>query len=106
MASTIALNVNDMTKAKELAEQMFPEPQMENYDDILEYRNDRDWTFIARGAVVKGYNQAEQDTIERACQILYDWNKQMTEMFGVKAVLSCNQFTIDVDRFRKILELE
>ena len=95
-----------MSKAKELAEQMFPEPQMENYDDILEYRNDRDWTFIARGAVVKGYNQAEQDTIERACQILYDWNKQMTEMFGAKAVLSCNQFTIDVDRFRKILELE
>lgn len=95
-----------MSKAKELAEQMFPEPQMENYDDILEYRNDRDWTFIARGAFAKGYNQAQQDTIERACQILYDWNKQMTEMFGAKAVLSCNQFTIDVDRFRKILELE
>ena len=55
-----------MSKAKELAEQMFPEPQMENYDDILEYRNDRDWTFIARGAVVKGYNQAQQDYIEYA----------------------------------------
>ena len=52
-------------KAKELAEQMFPKPQMENYDDILEYRNDRDWTFIARGAVVKGYNQAEQDLMEK-----------------------------------------
>jgi hypothetical protein len=55
-----------MSKAKELAEQMFPEPQMENYDDILEYRNDRDWTFIARGAVVKGYEQAQQDYIEYA----------------------------------------
>ena len=55
-----------MSKAKELAEQMFPKPQMENYDDILEYRNDRDWTFIARGAVVKGYNQAKQDYIEYA----------------------------------------
>ena len=50
-----------MSKAKELAELMFPEPQMENYDDILEYRNDRDWTIIARGAVVKGYEQAEKD---------------------------------------------
>ena len=50
-----------MSKVKELAEQIFPEPQMENYDDILEYRNDRDWTFIARGAVVKGYEQAKQD---------------------------------------------
>ena len=55
-----------MTKAKELAEQMFPEPQMENYDDILEYRNDRDWTIIARGAVTKGYEQAEKDYIEYA----------------------------------------
>ena len=55
-----------MSKAKELAEQMFPEPQMENYDDILEYRNDRDWTFIARGAVVKGYKQASKDYIEYA----------------------------------------
>ena len=50
-----------MTEAEELAEQMFPEPQMENYDDILEYRNDKDWTFIARGAVVKGYEQASKD---------------------------------------------
>ena len=55
-----------MSKANELAEQMFPEPQMENYDDILEYRNDRDWTFIARGAVTKGYEQAEKDYIEYA----------------------------------------
>ena len=47
-----------MSKAKELAEQLFPEPQMKDYDDILEYRNDRDWTFIARGAVAKGYNQS------------------------------------------------
>lgn len=50
-----------MSKIKELAEQMFPEPQMVNYDDILEYRNDRDWTIIARGAVVKGYEQAQKD---------------------------------------------
>ena len=55
-----------MSKAKELAEQMFPKPQMENYDDILEYRNDRDWTFIARGAFVKAYEQAAQDYIEYA----------------------------------------
>ena len=61
-----------MSKAKELAEQMFPEPQMENYDDILEYRNDRDWTFIARGAVIKGYNQAEQDLMDKAKQWFTD----------------------------------
>lgn len=55
-----------MSKAKELAERMFPEPQMKDYDDILEYRNDRDWTFIARGAVAKGYEHAEKDYIEYA----------------------------------------
>ena len=59
-----------------------------------------------REGFVKGYNQAQQDTIERACQLLYDWNNQMTMIFGVKAILSCSQFTIDVDRFRKNLKLE
>ena len=57
-----------MSKAKELAEQMFPEPQMENYDDILEYRNDRDWTFIARGAFVKGYEQAKEEMMKDAVE--------------------------------------
>ena len=80
-----------MSRAEERAKEAFPKS---------------DWFNENRSAYIKGYKQAEQDTIERACQILYDWNKQMTEMFGAKAVLSCNQFTIDVDRFRKILELE
>lgn len=61
-----------MSKAKELAEQMFPKPQMESYDDILEYRNDMDWTFIARGAVVKGYEQAKQDLMDKAKQWFTD----------------------------------
>ena len=61
-----------MSKAKELAEQMFPEPQMENYDDILEYRNDRDWTFIARGAVVKGYEQAKEEMMKDAIETTID----------------------------------
>lgn len=61
-----------MSKAKERAEQIFPVPQMENYDDILEYRNDRDWTFIARGAFAKGYKQALQDLMEKAKQWFTD----------------------------------
>ena len=59
-----------------------------------------------RQIYIKGYQQAEKDTIERACQLLYDYNKQMAKMFGAKAVLSCNQFTIDVERFRKTLIME
>lgn len=55
-----------MSKAKELTEQMFPEPQMENYEDILEYRNDRDWTIIARGAFIKGYEQAKEKMMKDA----------------------------------------
>ena len=59
-----------------------------------------------RVCFMTGYMQAEKETIERACKLLYDFNKQMTSMFGPKAFLSCNQYTIDVDRFRKILEME
>ena len=62
-----------MSRAEELAEQMFPEPQMENYDDILEYRNDRDWTFIARGAFVKGYDQAKEEMMKDAIECHIDY---------------------------------
>ena len=86
-----------MSKAEEQALKAYPNIK------IGEQRIDQS---SAREVYAEGYQRAQQDTIERACQILYDWNKQMTEMFGAKAVLSCNQFTIDVDRFRKILELE
>ena len=91
-----------MTRAEEQALKAYPECMVYN-DLAMEYE---DINGCYRVGFEVGYNQALQDTIERACQILYDWNKQMTEMFGAKAVLSCNQFTIDVDRFRKILELE
>ena len=69
-----------MSKAEELAEQMFPEPQMEDYDDILEYRNDRDWTFIARGAVVKGYEQAKEEMMKDAIDTRID--KRLADMIG------------------------
>ena len=69
-----------MSKAKELAEQMFPEPQMENYDDILEYRNDRDWTFIARGAFVKGYEQAKEEMMKDAIDTRID--NRLADMIG------------------------
>ena len=61
---------------------------------------------ICQEVYIEGYEQAEKETIERACAILYDFNKQMVEMFGAKAVLSCNQFTVDVNRFRKLLKPE
>ena len=61
---------------------------------------------ILRNACQKGYEQAEKDTIERACQYLYEYNKKMAKMFGAKEILSCSQFTIDVEKFRKTLSLE
>lgn len=39
----------------------FPDPKIEDYDDILEYRNDRNWMIVARNAVLEGYEQAEKD---------------------------------------------
>ena len=91
-----------MSKAEEQALKVYPECMVYN-DLAMEYE---DINGCYRVGFEVGYNQAQQDTIEKACQLLYDWNKQMTMIFGAKAVLSCNQFTIDVDRFRKILKLE
>lgn len=60
----------------------------------------------SRPIFIEGYKQAEKDTIERACQYLYEYNTKMAKMFGAKGILSCCQFTIDVDKFRKTLSLE
>ena len=37
-----------MSRAEELANELFPEPKLENYDDILVYRADRDNAIMGR----------------------------------------------------------
>lgn len=43
----------------------------------------------------------EQPTIEKACQYLYDWNKEQGKRHGSRAVLGISQFTISVSCFRE-----
>lgn len=48
-------------RAEELAKQLYPDPKLENYDDILVYRADRDNAIMGRVNVVRVYEQAEKD---------------------------------------------
>ena len=48
-------------RAEELANQLYPDPKLENYDDILVYRADRDNASMGRANVVCVYEQAEKD---------------------------------------------
>lgn len=48
-------------RAVELAKQLYPDPKLENYDDILVYRADRDNAVMGRVIAVRVYEQAEQD---------------------------------------------
>ena len=48
-------------RAEELAKQLYPAPKLEDYDDILVYRTDRDNAFMGRMNVVRVYEQAEKD---------------------------------------------
>lgn len=50
-----------MSKAEELAKQLYPDPRMEDYDDILVYRADRDNASMGRINIVRVYEQAEKD---------------------------------------------
>ena len=93
-------------RAEEAALKALPYNPPETYADMDEYIEVESGRIVIRAFYQKAYEQAEKDMIERACQLLYDYNKQMTEMFGEKAVLSCSQFTIDVERFRKTLIIE
>ena len=69
-----------MSRAEELANELFPEPNMENYDDILIYRADRDNAIMGRAMCYKVYEQAEKDLIpliNRLCEaILFDWDNK------------------------------
>lgn len=48
-------------RAEDLAKQLYPDPKLENYDDILVYRADRDNASMGRINVVRVYEQAEKD---------------------------------------------
>jgi hypothetical protein len=44
--------------------------------------------------------------IEKACEFLYDYNKNMVKKHGARAVLGCSEFTINVYDFKKYMEGE
>ena len=44
--------------------------------------------------------------IEKAAQFLYDYNQKQVLKHGARAILSCGEFTINVDEFRKYMEGE
>lgn len=48
-------------RAEELAKQLYPDPKLEDYDDILVYRTDRDNAVMGRVNVMHVYEQAEKD---------------------------------------------
>lgn len=50
-----------MSRAEELAKQLYPDPKLEDYDDILVYRTDRDNALMGRSNVRCVYEQAEKD---------------------------------------------
>ena len=73
-------------RAEEMANELFPEPKLENYDDILIYRADRDNAIMGRAMCYKVYEQAEKDLSwhpstehppvdEEVIVLLSEWNE-------------------------------
>lgn len=52
-------------RAEELAKQLYPDPKLEDYDDILVYRTDRDNAVMGRANVRYVYEQAEKDILSK-----------------------------------------
>ena len=50
-----------MSRASELAKELFPDPKLEDYDDILVYRADRDNAIVGRAKAKIIYAEAEKD---------------------------------------------
>ena len=62
-------------RAEELAKQLYPDPKLEDYDDILVYRADRDNSLMGRVNVVRVYEQAEKDIKERLLELIEEEEK-------------------------------
>lgn len=52
-------------RAEELAKQLYPDPKLEDYDDILVYRADRDNAIMGRSNVICVYEQAVKDILSK-----------------------------------------
>ena len=79
-------------RAEELAKQLYPDPKLENYDDILVYRADRDNATMGRAIVVRVYKQAEKDIIaiieSRIAEILGDAQPKPTIRIELKELIT------------------
>lgn len=65
-------------RAEELAKRLYPDPKLEDYDDILVYRADRDNVLLGMINVVRVYEQAEKNTIERIISYLGECDLEHT----------------------------
>lgn len=79
-------------RAEDLAKQLYPDPKLENYDDILVYRADRDNAIMGRVNVVRVYEQAEKDIIaiieSRIAEILGDAQPKPTIRIELKELIT------------------
>lgn len=79
-------------REEELAKQLYPDPKLENYDDILVYRADRDNATMGRAIVVRVYKQAEKDIIaiieSRIAEILGDAQPKPTIRIELKELIT------------------
>ena len=79
-------------RAEELAKQLYPDPKLESYDDILVYRADRDNAIMGRVNVVRVYEQAEKDIItiieSRIAEILGDAQPKPTIRIELKELIT------------------
>lgn len=79
-------------RVEELAKQLYPDPKLENYDDILVYRADRDNATMGRAIVVRVYEQAEKDIIaiieSRIAEILGDAQPKPTIRIELKELIT------------------
>ena len=86
-------------KANEAPEKLYVDTEDRLSDSILygftEKRKDDDIEYVRKDAF-----------IEKAAQFLYDYNQKQVLKHGARATLGCNEYTINVDEFRKYMEGE
>lgn len=83
-------------RAEELAKQLYPDPKLEDYDDVLVYRADRDNAIMGRINVVRVYEQAKKDlgwiSVKDRLPEKDGWYFTCVEMSGVPQCVGLSHF--------------
>lgn len=88
-----------MTKEEQLAHQYAVKRRKDPYYPVYNWERDE-----IEDAYIEGFQQGRNDAIEKVCKLIFEYNQNQAKRFGARSEMRINDFTINVEDFRKKME--